>query len=568
MGFLQRIKSGFLSRFANSAPSTFASPSADLIHALVGIPTAAGKVVTRETALRVAAFLGGVKMLSNDLAKMPLVLRETKKVAGRWRTQPALDEALYPLLLYCPNAYQTSYQTRWFLASQLIMNGNCYCQKITDQAGDVIALIPLNAWHTHPWWDRSTNPPTLTFRFNDGYSGGMREFKQSEIWHASANNLEGFGLEGSPLTILAKEALSLLMAAEEVAGRNFANGLGMGGFISFPDKDQSPTEPEAQNIVDRLRRDFAGSQNAGKFSIIPGGGTWVKMTFNAQESQLLESRQWSEQEVVRLLGGAPLLVKMGLGEKNSTYASSSAFLDEYFNTSLLPYTTAIEQSITRDLVPQKKWGRLYAKHSADVILRGSPKERAETNAILINSWQMTPNEGRAIEDRDSIEGGDFLSGQANSAIFNPETGEFFIPGQKPPDPNDPDEADEEKDSDENVGEGGSDAAGGDGDAEGEPTEAPIPAKPAKGSKPAKPAAKPAPAKPGKAKARLTALANSLADRILRKEAKGKPDAKFVAEVLNISAEQAESYVATRTEMTEEQARAALVALAMGDENEA
>ena len=568
MDIFGRFKSLWRNAFSNAATSTLASPSADLLHALIGLPTAAGKVVTRETALRVAAFLGGVRMLSNDLAKMPLVLRETKKVAGRWRTQPAIESTLYSLLMYCPNQYQTSYQSRWFLASQLIMASNCYCQKITDQAGDVIALIPLNAWHVHPWWDRSTNPPTLKYRYTGYLEGGDRQFVQSEIWHVSVSNLEGFGLEGSPTIILAKEALSLLMAAEEVAGRNFANGLGMGGFISFPTMDQQPTEVEAQNIVDRLRRDFSGSQNAGKFSIIPGGGKWEKMTFNAQESQLLESRKWSEQEVVRLLGGAPLLVKMGLGEQNSTYASSSAFLDEYFNTSLLPYTTAIEQSITRDLVPPKKWGRLYAKHSADVILRGSPKERAETNAVLINSWQMTPNEGRAIEDRDSIEGGDFLCGPANGAIFNPVSGEFFIPGQKVPDPSDPDEADEEKDSEENVGEGGSDAAGGDGDAEGEPTEAPIPAKPAKGSKPAKPAAKPAPAKPGKAKARLTALASSLADRVLRKEAKGKPDAKFVAGVLNVSAEQAESYVATRTEMTEEQARAALVALAMGDENEA
>ena len=245
-------------------------------------------------------------------------------------------------------------------------------------------------------------------------------------------NLDGFGLEGSPTIILAKEALSLLMAAEEVAGRNFANGLGMGGFISFPDLDNAPDETQAQDIVDRLKKDFSGSQNAGKFTVIPGGGKWEKMTFNAQESQLLESRKWSEQEIVRLLGGAPLMVKMGLGEQNSTYASSSAFLDEYFNTSLLPYTTAIEQSITRDLIPQKKWGKLYAKHSADIILRGSPKERAETNAALIGSWQLTPNEARFMEDRDSIEGGDFLSGPANGAIFDPTTGEFFIPGQKLP----------------------------------------------------------------------------------------------------------------------------------------
>jgi HK97 family phage portal protein len=500
--------------------------------------------------------LGGVKMLSNDIAKMPLILRETKRVDGRVRTQPAIDNPLYSLLKDCPNDYQTSYQMRWFLASQLIMACNCYCQILTDQAGDPIGLMPLNAWHMAPHWDRSTNPPTLKYRYTNAGQAGAVEFTKDQIWHVSALNFEGFGLEGSPLILLAKEALSLLMAAEEVAGRNFANGLGMGGFITFPDMDNAPDEKEAQGIVDRLKKDFSGSQNAGKFSIIPGGGKWEKMTFNAQESQLLESRKWSEQEVVRLLGGAPLMVKMGLGEQNSTYASSSAFLDEYFNTSLLPYTTSIEQSITRDLIPKKKWGKLYAKHSADIILRGSPKERALTNQVLINSWQMTPNEARMLEDRDSIEGGDFISGPANGAIYNPVTGEFFIPGQLVPDADDPEDANEDTgatnpDEPDTAGSGDGNTA--------PPFKHPAPTKPAK-----KPVTKPAPAKPSKATARLQALANSMADRVLRKEAKGKIDAKFVAEVLNISIEKADEYVASRKDLTEDQARTALALLAAGD----
>ncbi len=529
--------------FRNAATSTLANPSSELIESLVGLPAAAGKVVTRETAVRVAAFLSGVKMLANDIAKMPLILRGTQFANGRQRTQPAVNNPLYMILKDCPNQWQTSYQMRWFLASQLIMRSNCFCQKITDQTGEITALIPLNAWDMVPYWDTSTPQPTLRYRYTNSLSG-PREFSQDDIWHVSVNNLDGFGIEGSSILLLAKEALSVLMAAEETAGRNFANGLGMGGFISFP-QDSGVTEAEAQNVVDRLKKDFSGSRNAGKFTIIPGGGKWEKMTFNAQESQLLESRKWNEQEVVRLLGGAPLLVKLGLGEQNSTYASSSAFLDEYFNTSLLPYTTAIEQSITRDLIPRAQWGKLYATHNADIILRGSPKERAETNAALINSWQLTPNEARLLEDRDTIEGGDFLSGPANGAIYDPVSGEFFIPGQKPPNADDPDDADEETtgaDADE------PDEAG---DADGD-TNPPAPRPPAK---------------PGKATARLRALAESMADRVLRKELKSAPDAKFVADVLNVTGDEAAAYVAVRQNMTHEQAREALIALATGDTHE-
>jgi HK97 family phage portal protein len=531
--------------FRNSGESTLASPSGDLLQSLIGFPASSGKAVTRVTAVRVATFLAGVKVLASDIAKMPLILRQTSVIDGRQRTSHAIDDPLYPILRFCPNSYQTSYQMRWFLASQLIMNSNCYCQKILDQAGDILALIPLQAWNMAPHWDRQTNPPTLLYRYSDG-RGDIREFTQDQIWHVSALNMEGFGIEGSSIIMLAKEAISLLIAAEETAGRTFSNGLGMSGFLTSVSPDTAPTEIQAQNTLDRLRKDFSGSQNAGKFSYIPDM-KFEKMTFTAKDSQLLESRKWDAQEIIRVLGGAPLLVKLGLGEQNSTYASSTAFLDEYFNTCLLPYTTAIEQSITRDLIPKKQWSTLYAKHDADVILRGSPKERAETNAVLINSWQMTPNEGRAIEDRDSIEGGDFLCGPSNGAIYDPVKGEFFIPGQKVPDPGDLNSANEEAGSKE-PDEGGSDAEGAGEDS----TSTNVPPTPAK-KVPAKVPSK-----------RLKALANSAVERIERKLAKSTVDAKFVAEVLNCPLDAAQTYCNTIYQ-TPEDVHAALMVLAMGEE---
>jgi HK97 family phage portal protein len=496
--------------------------------------------------MRVAAFLSGVKTLANDIAKMPLILREIKTVSGRQRTQPALDNPLYTILKDAPNAWQTSYQLRWFLASQLIMKGNCFCQKITDQTGTIIGLNPLDAWNMSPHWDMTQKIPQLLWRHTDG-NGTVREFKQSDLWHVTNLNIEGNGVEGTAIIALAKEALSVLMAAEETAGRNFANGLGMGGFISFPPEVEI-TEPQAQNVVDTLKKNFSGSQNAGKFSVIPMGGKWEKMTFNAQESQLLESRKWNEQEVVRLLGGAPLLVKLGLGESSSTYASSSAFLDEYFNTSLLPLTTAIEQSITRDLIDRKSWGKLYVKHSADIILRGSPKERAETNQIRIQSFQMTPNEARAVEDMDSVEGGDFLTGGTGTpVIFNIETQEFFIPGQQPPeveleDGTEPNPATEAGDEDEADTEGTGDGTSA------PPSKAPVKV----------------PVKPDKSKKRLELLASAAVERVERKAAKSDLDAKFLATVLMCSQGDAEQYCTTYKDMTLDEQHTKLVSMVMGE----
>jgi HK97 family phage portal protein len=534
-----RVRSFF---FTNDAGTTLANPSADFIQSLLGYPTASGKAVTRVTAVRCASFLSCVRMLSSDIAKYPLILRQTTTKGGRViRTAPAIDEPLYPILKDCPNQWQTSYQLRFFLASQLLTAGNCFAQIIRDKKGDVLALNPLDAWRMTQKWDLSVpGKPVLYWIYADG-QGSMRRFEQAELWHTVNLNIEGGGFEGSAIIALAKESLSVLIAAEETAGRNFANGLGMSGFISAP-PDTPLTEPQAQSIVDRLKKDFSGSQNAGKFTLLPGGLKWENMSYNARDSQLLESRQWNAEEIARLMGGAPLLVKLGLGEKNSTYAASSAFLEDYHNTSLLPHCTALEQSIKRDLIDRKDWNRLEATHDTSVILAGSLKERAETYSLQIASGQLTPNEARVKEDMDTIEGADWLALSANCAVFDPLTKEIYIPGQDLPGK---DEAEEPAPPT---------------DPEVQPEQIP----------PKVPPTPPAPKKKPKAAVRLESIALSLAERVRRKEEKsGSVDQKFVAEVLNVPLDKATEYCAKRTsnEITNETATAFLVALVVGENDD-
>jgi HK97 family phage portal protein len=564
--------------FKMSGASTLTSPTAEFTQALLGFPASAGKPVTRATAIRVAAVLTCIKTVAQDIAKMPLPLREVTTTAGRQRTQLAVDNPLYPLFMYSPNRWQTSYEARFFQATQLLTNGNSFFQKICDQKGDVVELIPLNAWSMAVRWDadaplvnawgakiteidKNTGRKVLVpcWEYFDGQDKVIK-FYQPDLWHTTYLNLEGIGIEGASMVALGKEAISLLIAAEEYAGRNFANGLGMGGFISFP-PEVDMDEVQQQNVIDRLKKDFSGSQNAGKFTMIPHGGKWEKMTFNAQESQVLDSRKWNEETIARMYGGAPLVVKLGYGQQNSTYASSSAFLDEYFNTVLAPICTAIEQTISRDVIDLSDRGKLYVKHNADIFLRGSPKERAETNAELIQSGQMTPNEARAIEDRDYIEGADFLTlGTGTPVIFDIENDRFFIPGQLQPQLTD-DEAEQKKDLTPpppvmmpQDGRGaGPDAAGSDDDED--ETQPPVPKKGAKK------------AAPPKKNARLEQISASLVDRVLRKEEKGGITAKWLAEVLMIAPAAAEKFVEIRPTLNAEDVRAKLLALAQGEQDD-
>src|SRR5690349_5399169 len=123
----------------------------------------AGKPVTKDTALRCASFFSGVKMLANDIAKMPLVAYQRKMVDGHQRTTKALDLDIFPLLKDVPNPWMTAFQMRWMQIFHLFFEGHFYVQKVENTAGDIIGLYPLNPWAVTKRWDRKANPAQLYF---------------------------------------------------------------------------------------------------------------------------------------------------------------------------------------------------------------------------------------------------------------------------------------------------------------------------------------------------------------------------------------------------------------------
>lgn len=425
-------------QFGDGDPSTFDSPSPALVQSLIGFPSASGAIVTKDSAMRCITFLSGVHRLSQDIAKMPFHTFQKTEEKGRdgnmyTRTRKAYDHPIYPLLHSVPNPWSTAYQLRYAMVMSLLTNGNFYVQKIENKLG-LTGLMLLNPWCVMQRWDydakdaRGNVVPTLHFDYQDGRT--RKTFESSELWWGSI--LSASSINGQSIVTLGKEAIGILIASDSTAAKFFANGLNMSGFLTSQNPDMEVTEVEAQQIVDRLRDQ--NRINRGGFTYLPGAVKYEQMQFTAVESQLLESRKYNAEEVIRLLGGAPLLVKLGYGEKNATYAATSAFLADYFDTALLPYTTLIEQTATRDLIDPSERSRVYCKHDADIILRGSPKERAETNKILLDSGQRTGNELRERDDQDPIDGWDYVLFPANSGVYDPKTGDLYMPAKKTEEP--------------------------------------------------------------------------------------------------------------------------------------
>ena len=90
-----------------------------------GRASKAGPVVTLESAFRVAAFYACVRVISQDIAKVPFKVYRESEVDGLTSIKPARDHRLYDLLTVAPNDWTTSFEFRESQAIHAAL-GNSY----------------------------------------------------------------------------------------------------------------------------------------------------------------------------------------------------------------------------------------------------------------------------------------------------------------------------------------------------------------------------------------------------------------------------------------------------------
>ncbi len=157
------------------------SPDSDYWYHPVAGPTAAGVTVASDTAMRLAAVYACVKILAEDIAKLPLIVyRHTP--AGKER---APDHPLWSLLRNSPNAWQAGYDFREMLQGHLGLRGNGYAQIVAGRRGAIDRLIPL-----HPDRVQPRLKPDQTIEYKILTNQGMKTLQQQEVFHVRGMSID------------------------------------------------------------------------------------------------------------------------------------------------------------------------------------------------------------------------------------------------------------------------------------------------------------------------------------------------------------------------------------------
>jgi HK97 family phage portal protein len=370
--------------------STLAHPSPELLALFGAVPTASGVSVTPATAMQSPAVYACVKVLSESVAQLPLILYQRTANDGKER---ASDHPLYQVLHDQANGWTSAFEFRMDMQQALCLHGNAYAF-INRVAGSIAELIQLPSETVTVDVDAVTMEPVYLVT---GKDGAQRRYARRDIFHL--RTLGNCYVGASPIR-QAREAIGLGLTMERHAGRLFGAGARPSGVFKY-------AKTLSKEALERLKKSFAaahsGADNSGNTLILEDGMDFAPQEFKSVDLQFLELRRHQVAEVARIFR-VPLHMLQDL--ERTTHGNAETMGREFVALTLLPWLKLWEGAIRRSLLAPEERASHYAEFLSDDLARADLAARYTAYAQAVTNGILNPNEIRAAENRPPYEGGD------------------------------------------------------------------------------------------------------------------------------------------------------------------
>jgi len=346
-----------------------------------GASTYSGETVTQDTALRQPAVFACVRVISEDVASLPIKIYS--RVSDMVR-EPVDSHPVAKLLHSRPNSEMTPFTFKETMTAHVLLYGNAYAEIERDNSGTPIGLWILL-------------PENMAVEIKEGkvwyvYNGNAR-IASENILH-----IKGLGHDGilgySPIGY-ARETIGMSKAMEKSGGSFFANSSRPSGVLSHPAK-------LSEDAAKRLRQGwdgmYSGSENLGKTAILEEGMKWDSLSIPHSDAQWLEARAYALQDICRIYRMPPHMIQ---DLSRATYSNIESQQIQYMQGTLMPWLRRWEEEISRKLlgVDDKS---IYAEFLAEEALRGNTIDRYAAYRTARESGWLSINEIRKRENLNTI----------------------------------------------------------------------------------------------------------------------------------------------------------------------
>lgn len=358
--------------------------SAEAFLSYFGIQSGNLPNVTIDSALTVPAVAAAVSFLPSSLANLPLHAYRTKE-AGAERIKGGVQR----LLNESPNAEWTSFGWRKYFWQQVFTGGRGLSW-IERAGGNVVGIWPMDPSNT------------LVKRVNGRkvYEFGGQKYPAADVIDIPFMlRRDQLGVY-SPIMMGAK-AIQLALAMNDYASGFFAGG----GVPPLALVGPMPAGPEA---VKRAQGDIKRAIDAAKSTSdpvfpIPLGYELKPVGFDPAKGQMTEARQFQVVEIARIYNLPPVFLQ---DLTHGTFSNTEQQDLHLVKHLIAQWAKAFEEEINLKIFGRA--GNRYAEHSLDALMRGDFKSRIEGLAKGVQTALLTPNEGRALDNRPPLANGEKL----------------------------------------------------------------------------------------------------------------------------------------------------------------
>lgn len=329
-------------------------------------PTSAGITVTPDAALQVPAVYSCVSILSQDVAKTALKLRQR---IGPDTYIDATDHALYEILGTLPNPETTAYDFRREMMVHLLRYEHAFAE-IVRVDGRVTALWPLDPRRMRI--DRDALRRKVYTYTCDG---------RTQTWTFDPSQPPILDLQHPSPVRQCRDLIGTAIALQTFTGKFFSNGGRPTGVLKAAG---AVKEEQLQRLRDAWETIHGGAANAHKIAILEGGLDFQSIASANDDAQLNELSQTIRTEIA----AAFRVPVWRVGDmSNANYSNMEASERAYVSDALDPYFTCWEEAIRRDLLTVRQYTQFSVQFDRSSLIRSDVKSLHDALATgRQNGW--------------------------------------------------------------------------------------------------------------------------------------------------------------------------------------
>nr|UVX74902.1 MAG: portal protein [Bacteriophage sp.] len=351
-----------------------------------------GRVVNRTTALSLSAVYACVDRIASNIAMMPVEVKQTK---GNDVKLVESHDATF-LLNNKPNDWQSPFLLKQLLMIDVLTDGNGYLKVESTRRGDLLGF---------KWFDAKAVGMYNTGRGRWTYQATDDEGESYVIFPDEMFHIRALGNKGrkgiSPIQLHA-QLIKMGLDAQDYGANFFGSGGKPSGVVGV--KGGNLNGDSMNNLKSTWRKAAQEADSNNRVIFLPADVTYSAISISPIDAQFIESSKMTRSEVAGIYN-VPAYLIGDLDKAN--YSNITQQSISFVRNTLQPWITAIEMEMNMKVFTEKELRSGLGIHfDMDVLVRGTPVERAQIAHYAVTDGWKNRNEVRTSEGLPRVEGQD------------------------------------------------------------------------------------------------------------------------------------------------------------------